>query len=180
MLAIQPALITGYYRCHNCGRDVRRTRRVRRFRLCDECLAVVAIPDDLPAGSEEQLRAGGEFWAWYSDMEKRYPAKRVHRVSARPLVAYSLDAYWPTCECGRRRKELGRGTPGVFGGPFGRWCPVCDARQSVESLANFATKLYPDRDDEEWLDLLYQSHREAFEVGVLPDYWFELRRRRDI
>jgi hypothetical protein len=47
----------------------------------------------------------------------------------------------------------------------------------VESVFEMAGSIMPDRDDEDWLDLLYKSQGEAFEIGVLPDYWYELKYR---
>ena len=45
----------------------------------------------------------------------------------------------------------------------------------VESTIRQADKIHSDWGDEEWLDLLYQSFPRAFELGVLPGYWYELK-----
>jgi hypothetical protein len=67
------------------------------------------------------------------------------------------------------------GQPGVFGGPYAQYCPTCDAKRTIESMFKMAPRLMPGRDEEEWLDVLYRSHREMFDSGLLPDYWFELK-----
>jgi hypothetical protein len=41
------------------------------------------------------------------------------------------------------------------------------------AVAGPATEfLHLDRDDEDWLDSLQKTMPEAFELGILPDYWF--------
>lgn len=178
---MQLVLIAGYYRCQACGRDVSGVRKTRRFWLCDECWAALVAPayeaeaDWQDQG--EQWQAMGTFWSWYTDMERRYPLP-LHSVNrrAKPERLRVPDDYYPLCECGRPRQVTPFGKPGLFGGPFGRYCDVCDARKSVESIVAMADKIAPARDDEEWLDLLWKSHRAAFDAGGLPDYWYELRR----
>lgn len=143
----------------------------------------------------EQRAKIAAYWEWYGKMEERYPAlgdrffhdphwrakqyaswgrgAKRERVSV-PLLA---DDYYPLCQCGNRREELAFGSfpPGLFGGPFRSLCPVCDARKSVAVLVDMADKLHPGWDDEDWLDALSRSHPRLFELGVLPDAWFEVR-----
>lgn len=78
---------------------------------------------------------------------------------------------------GRQEVSFARGKGGLFGGPFLEECPTCKARREVERNVRAGSWLHPEWDDEEWLDLLFQVMPDAFELGVLPDYWFELRRK---
>jgi hypothetical protein len=192
-------------RCHNCGRDVGRTRKTGRFWLCDECWEAIVpeIEGAIEAGSPEH-KANIRYHDWYNDMERRYPVGgrytfrsvdhlpipmernpfyrasqyRSWRSPAGPRLG--VASYYPACECGRERpvSQFITGGPqlSIFGPPRRHKCAVCDAREAVEAIAVMADKIHPDWDDEDWLDLLYQSHREAFRVGVLPNLWFELRR----
>jgi len=174
--ATQMKLISGYYRCHNCGRDVDHVHRVRRWRLCNDCYQAIVVPtrpDHRGELTDAIWQAREAFWTWYYEMEKKYPFHRSWSPSRRKLQR-DADAYWPFCQCGRRRKPLPFGQPGLFGGPYQKYCPVCDARFAVEATFRLANNM-PSRDDEDWLDLLYQSHREAFILGILPDYWYELK-----
>jgi len=163
-----------YARCQNCGRDVARTRRVRRFRLCDACYAAI-----VPADGDVQ--AVGRFWGWVAEMERRYPVPQPVRRSRR-VVTRDVGAYWPFCRCGAQRPESPFADPSAQGSLFGKarvgLCPRCEARAAVESAVRMAQGLHPDWDDEDWLDLLWRSHRQAFDLGVLPGLWFELRRSR--
>lgn len=52
-------------------------------------------------------------------------------------------------------------------------CQRCDDEMAVEALFNGRTAIFGG-DDEGALDRIYASHRELFERGVLPDYWFTL------
>jgi hypothetical protein len=179
--ASQLVLIAGCYRCDHCGRDVERTQKTRRFRLCDECWAQVVPDFEGEAFTEEQRAAIGRYWEWYWQIERRKPA-RYRPPKARPATP-SLrlaDSLYPVCECGEQRAEFGHAAEerGLFGGPFMQYCPVCQAKKDVEAIMRMAGAIHPDWDDEEWLDLLYKSHREAFALAVLPDYWYELRRKR--
>ena len=191
----QPALISGYYRCDNCGKDSENTRRTRRFRLCDECWTKIMpnwdqeqVKDRDPAwyaGTDdgERQRKIEAYWGWYWDMDQRKPS-RYRRRSRRELYAsflhdphsWSVDDYYPYCECGNRREVAGLGSPGIFGGPFARYCAICENRRRVDSIIEMTSAIHPDWDDEEWLDALYRIMPKAFETGVLPDYWFELKR----
>lgn len=40
-------------------------------------------------------------------------------------------------------------------------------------------KMHPDWDDEDWLDQLHKVMPRAFELGVLPDYWYELKAHKE-
>lgn len=180
-------LISGFYCCDDCGRLCDRLRKTARFRLCDACWERV-VPDipagvTVPDGSPEQ-EAIARYAEWREGMERRMPPRRSpgHAARSRPLggVALTADEFYPVCACGGRRRERMRGPrssrSGLFGGPFFDLCPVCDARRQVEGHVRAAGWLHPEWDDEEWLDLLWKVMPEAFELGVLPGYWFELRR----
>ncbi len=54
------------------------------------------------------------------------------------------------------------------------YCAHCDAKNSVEAFWRHKG-IFGDADDETILDRMQISHPEAFKLGVLPDYWFELR-----
>lgn len=180
-------LIPGYYRCQNCGRDVARVRRIRRFRICDDCWEAIVTPTHPDvrlrgvAGEDEIFAARDRFWGWISEMERRYPRPLSRSNGRRLHPQREADDYYPLCECGRPRQPFSLGgQPGLWGGPFQQYCPVCAAKGLVEAAFRLASGgVHPDWDEEDWLDLLYQSHREAFDLGILPDYWFELMRREN-
>lgn len=179
MIAEHLILIPGYYRCHNCGRTVDQVIKVRRFRLCPECYEAIVTPTS-PGKSggltKAEYEARANFWQWYSEMERRYPLKRNWQARPNHLMIADLDSFWPWCECGQPRKEYNlSAVRTLFGGIRAKYCPVCESRRTVESVVKVADKIHPDWDDEDWLDFLARSHPEAFELGVLPAYWFELR-----
>lgn len=122
------------------------------------------------------MKARESFWRWYAQMEKRYPyPARGGQNRGQSPIQRNTDSYYPLCECGNRRQELGWGESGLFGGPFLPYCPTCELKQQIECAWQLAHRVILERDDEDWLDLLYRSHREAFDSGLLPGYWFELR-----
>lgn len=184
----QPRLIPGYYRCDDCGELADRLRKTRRFRLCDACYErIVPVVDTIEArqiGSPEH-QAVTRYWEWFGEMDKRVPRRSEPGYKARtrqPLApTRTADELHPLCACGRPREvsAIARTTSGggLFGGPFHRECAVCEARGQVERVVEFTAKLHPEWDDEDWLDHLYRVFPEAFRVGVLPDYWYELRGR---
>lgn len=199
----QLELISGFYRCHACGRNVPETRQIRRWRLCPECWKRIAPAEE----NREEVR---RFWEWHFEMEERYPlsgkwyrfrpvdtlpdglsfnhfdlqAASVHGSPGRfkalnqPYEMYTADSFYPLCECGEERPEYEHGrVVSLFGKMRAPKCPTCTAKQNVESVFGMREGLHPGWDDEEWLDLLFRSHPEAFEVGVLPDYWYELKEK---
>lgn len=188
MSTLQPNLIDGFYRCHNCGHDVERVLKTRRFRLCLACYAAIVEPTNpgkngsLADGSltEEEYGARAAFWQWYSQMEKRYPIGRnwsKKGVLSLPL-AYAGRDYYPFCACGNRKREMtlfAGGITGLFGGPFMDKCPICEAKATVESMFVMREAIFRDKDEEEILDQLLKTFPEIFKLRVLPDYWFELR-----
>lgn len=187
-VAEQLTLFADRFRCDDCGGLVERLRKTRRFRLCDACyerVVPVFAPDErIQAGSPE-WEANRRYWEWYDEMEQRVP-RRVepgHAARARKPAApqRTPDELYPLCDCGRPREvnTIGRmmGRGGLFGGPFHRECAVCEARGQVEGVVDFMSGIHPEWDDEDWLDHLWRVFPKAFEVGVLPDYWYELRRR---
>lgn len=177
----QPALITGLYRCDNCARDVDAVVKERRFRLCPDCWTEIVEPiapgksGDL---TEAEYRARDAYWKWYYEMERLRPTTQNYKKGTAPALAYSAEDLYPYCECGRQRRVMMLGTPGLFGGPFGQYCEACEARREVESIFRMAPAIWPGRDEEDILDLLQRANPKAFELGVLPDYWFELRLRQ--
>lgn len=184
----QPALLPEPFFCHNCRQFVPHAQRTRRFWLCDTCWAAI-----MPAWAQqegggwsaetpEQYATIGAYWEWYGQMEALYPTRRGRpgAKAARRPVLRTTDSYWPYCECGQERVEYAfayKGVPrSLFGGTRAAYCPTCEARRSVEGYMGMADRIHPDWDDEAWLDALYQMTPAAFKLGVLPDYWFELRR----
>lgn len=187
-MASQPSLIPGYFRCDRCGGDAERVTRYRRFRFCPACVEEI-VPSAAPARggdgvirTEEERDENRRFWDWYWDVGHDLRPTKYHppgRGAVEPVR--SSDAFYPLCDCGRPRavNEIGRahgGGGGLFGGPFNRECPYCEARGQVERAVAFTARIHPEWDDEDWLDHLYRVFPEAFRVGVLPDYWYELRR----
>lgn len=172
----------GYF-CQNCRQTVPHTQRTRRFWLCDACWAAVvpAWTDERIAENSQEQRQVAAYWSWYHEMERLYPARRG-KPSRKGGVAPSrtTDSYYPLCECGRERKEYefaGSTAPrSLFGGSRAKYCPMCEARRSVEGYLNMSAAIHPDWDDETWLDMLYRVMPAAFALGVLPDYWYTLRR----
>lgn len=177
----QLQLFAGYYRCDDCGRTTDRVRRTRRFRLCDACYGRV-VPEmqtiTMSMMGRPAHEANARYWAWYEEMERRRPSRYSPPVKSPVVVARPTDQFYPLCACGGRRQEMSstRGRRGLFGGPFLPECPTCRAKREIEGHVRAGSWLHPDWDDEEWLDLLYQVMPEAFELGVLPDYWYELQR----
>ena len=188
MEAIQPHLIAGFYRCDDCGRLCDRLRKTRRFRLCDDCYEriVPRIIGDVKVvhGTPEQ-QAMTRYWEWYDEIDRRVPQRRQAGYTAatrRPgEPTPDTDEIYPYCECGemRRQNTIGRSSRrqlSLFGGPFFDLCPACEAKRAVDEHVRATSWLHSEWDDEEWLDLLWRVMPDAFELGVLPGYWFELRR----
>lgn len=181
-----PRLFPGHYRCDRCNRDVDAISRYRGWRLCSRCVERI-VPSVHPlrggdgvVNTEPERAEMLRFVAW-DERRRRWKPKRYR--PARPLVEAQhfddSDSYFPLCECGAPREEYAftRRPRGLFGGPFQSLCPVCEARRMVEDVTSPRWQaIHPDWGDEDWLDHLYRSFPEAFEVGVLPDYWYKLRR----
>ncbi len=184
-------LIDGYYHCANCDREVAHVQREHGFWLCDECWEHIVPPEirrgddpDFRIKTPAQIAAMERYWEWYGDMVKRHRpyhddfARTRRYLSWRPTsVALDDDSLIPVCACGEMREPLRFTTMpgGLFGGPFAKYCPRCEARRSVETLAEMAANIHPEWDDEDWLEALWASHWRAFDLGILPDYWFQLR-----
>ena len=184
-MATQPVLISGFYHCDGCGRmDAESIVRYKGRRLCLACVAQLVPSCDPLHGGDGVVRTEAEreelaaFWDWYWESHRtrrpRYSSPR--KPLERPKR--TADEYYPVCDCGRQRAtaKFGRGAVGLFGGPFMKECPVCRARHEVEGHVGATLWLHPEWDDEEWLDLLWRVMPEAFELGVLPGDWFDLRR----
>ncbi len=188
IVAIQSTLIPGFYRCHNCGCDVESIRKFRRWRLCATCWSQIIEPTQpgyTGPLSDELWQARENLWALVGKMEMRYPTKWNWTKNGRNgdakwlrARAREVDDWWPFCACGRLRQAYHHGYDGqlgLWGGPFEGLCEICEARETVRYVFETGPRLVPGRDEEEWLDILQASHPEAFELGVLPDYWFELK-----
>lgn len=78
----------------------------------------------------------------------------------------------PYCErCGSAHSRLYEMLPGRV--DYWSKCQRCADEESVEALWRHRG-IFGDDDVETILDRIYKSHRELFERGVLPDYWFKL------
>lgn len=170
------SLLSGYYHCQYCGATVDHVRRERRWWLCDACYAAI-VPDFEVVTTEVERNRNRQYIAWREVMERRYPAvyspPRSHVAAQMP----SIDEVWPYCECGAEREEsrMGGQDISLFGRRRQQYCPVCEAKRQIESVYNMMLHLHDDWDDEDWLDYLERYYSRAFEVGVLPDYWFKLK-----
>lgn len=169
------------YRCQDCGQEVASLRKIHRFRICDACWQSLSLDEILDVriarNDRERLQIAGRFWGWYHRMEQRWtrPRPQVHR----PRPPRQVDEFLPYCErCGADTPEYAfDDRRSLFGGPRHRLCPECEAIAASELIYRMAGTLHPDWDDEDWLDLLYRSHPAAFEIGVLPGRWFEIKLR---
>ena len=178
-------LFPGFYRCDRCRRDVEHVDRYRGWRLCPRCVEAIVPSVSALRGGDNTIRPEKEryenmMYVEWDERRRKYQPKRyasAHKPKAGPLR--KTDAFHPLCDCGREREALSFVRPeeaGLFGGPFMKECPVCRARREVEDTVKATSWLHPEWDDEEWLDLLYKVIPGAFDLGVLPDYWYELRR----
>jgi len=172
-----------YACCQNCGRGFDQLYRVRRFRVCAECYARIVPPFERAQTRDEVLRMG-EFWDWFSQMEERYPVpKPVRRHLRNWQDETDIGAFYPLCrQCGAETPEYDFALEyrvSLFGKPRAAFCPRCSAEMELETIYRHLTRDHPEWDDEDCLDWLYQSrfYRAMFEIGVLPDFWFELRSR---
>ena len=90
-------------------------------------------------------------------------------------LSRTIQLQIPLCErCGcshNRRYEHGYTN-------FMLYCQKCDDELSVEAFFNHKG-IFGDDDDEQILDRIYRSHREVFERGVLPTYWYELKQKKE-
>ena len=59
---------------------------------------------------------------------------------------------------------------------YADFCPRCEAEISVEALWTHRG-IFGTDDAETALDRMYKAQRKLFDMGVLPDYWFELKSR---
>lgn len=190
--SVQLDLIAGYYHCDNCERMVARVRRTRRFRLCDECWRTI-VPDYIEIPTQDGVRSSAwmeqwsqereriaAYWEWHHAMEAKHPP---HYTAPKPIPDWRTamaepDSLNPLCACGRQRepmKYMAAGATGLFGGPFRSQCAVCEGKAAVKVVFNAAAKIHPDWNDEDWLEDFWQRQRNLYDIGVLPDYWFELR-----
>jgi hypothetical protein len=94
-------------------------------------------------------------WAWHARQNLK-----VHQMSL---------PYCERCGCAHDRQYE------MLPGRLDYWskCQRCADEESVEALWRLKG-IFGNDDAEAILDRLYKSHRELFERGVLPDYWFEL------
>lgn len=190
----QLALIAGLHRCDNCERTVERVRSERGYWLCDACFAAIVPAEgiDLEAGQRRDAdwhaATQGErekiaaYFRWRRSMEQRKPLPVQAAVRPQPAVDAGGDEDWPLCACGQLREPMrwvppGRKSAGLFGGPYRQHCKVCEIKLRVQAHHDMLRGgVNHEWDDEQWLDSLEQIMPAAFELGVLPDYWFRLRR----
>lgn len=187
------ALITGYHRCDNCGREVEHVQRERGYWLCDACWTVIVPPQDIAlvagqkrdavwrAATQTERKKIAAYILWLRNMQVRKP--QPVQQSARPASVQQAggDEDWPFCACGQSREPMrwvppGRQINSLFGGPYRQHCLVCEAKLRVQVHYDLLLNgIHPGWDDEQWLDSLEQLMPEVFKLGVLPDYWFRLR-----
>jgi hypothetical protein len=113
------------------------------------------LPEDLQLNWERQLRTIGQW-----------------KESARVFLLEAKQISMPFCErCG----EVHTHQYNEKIGGFKPQCRYCDAKTSVETFWRLR-KIFEGQDDETILDGIEKSHPHLFQLGVLPDYWFELKR----
>lgn len=174
----QATLISGFYRCQNCGSDVPSVSKVRRFRFCEGCYREVVEPTlpgvEITDQNSPVIEARMRYWERIRSIEARHPKSKAGN-KPKKFAPPSIDPFWPFCRrCGAKTKErLFSSARSLFGRSRSAYCPMCEAKSGVEAVFKMASTI--ERDEEEWLDVLYKSHREAFDLGVLPDYWYELK-----
>jgi hypothetical protein len=101
----------------------------------------------------------------------RPPAPRAPYTS--PFETRQLAM--PVCpRCGLPHVRLYTSLAGVV--DYETYCLRCDEELTVESFWRMR-KIWDGLDVEDLLDKFYRSHRDLFEHGTLPDYWFELMRK---
>ncbi len=181
-------LIAGYFHCDGCGRtDAERIIRYHGRRLCAPCVERIVPSADPLRGGDGQARTDAEraevaaFWGWLHTSQSARPARySPPRRAGEP--ARPADECYPLCDCGRPREaaRFSRRAGGLFGGPFLKECVICRMRREVSQTVESTAWLHPEWDDEEWLDLLYKVMPAAFELRVLPDYWYDLRRESTV
>lgn len=84
------------------------------------------------------------------------------------VVAYRL----PVCDrCGKLVDVRNS-----WNGQYASRCARCEGELTVESLYSMQG-IFGTLDDEEIFERVECSHPELFKIGVLPDYWYQLRIR---
>lgn len=115
-----------------------------------------------------------------SGLELRYPVRRSknaqynrwHKSAREKLTRHQMSL--PICRrCGAGHNRTMELLPGMV--QYHDTCQRCADETTVESFFRHRGVFGGD-DIEGIMDRLYASHRELFERGVLPDYWFELMR----
>lgn len=161
--------------CHRPADELRQVHPKYVWRACQDCCAQYAPPQEwgTPAwrllSYEVRAAAVERETALRERMVKpmRFqPARRHIAVTER---AYQINI--PVCvRCGRVHERFLFAT-------YAHYCQRCDDEFSVETILKFQT--VRGMDDETFLDFLYQSPRwrELFDRGVLPDYFFKLKRQ---
>ena len=143
-------MFSGYYRCHNCGRDVVEVRKTHHWRLCYECWTAI-VPDfggRRAAETQAERDRIEAYWAWYWDMKRKHPPLRSWHP--RHNVPLNIAPFWPYCvDCGAETPEYEFSSElSLFGRHRAQRCPVCEAKCAVESVFAMAGKIMLDRDDE--------------------------------
>lgn len=112
------------------------------------------LPPDLQLNWERQLRTIGQW-----------------KESARVFLLEAKQLSMPFCErCGAAHDHRYNKVGG-----FKPQCHHCNAKTSVETFWRMRA-IFAGQDDETILDSIEKSHPHLFTLGVLPDYWFELKR----
>jgi hypothetical protein len=118
----------------------------------------------------------GQFWDWYGAMEKQYPTPIPVYRPRQTQLQRNVAEFVPECPvCGRVRDEFAPAQDiSLWGKP--RQCQYCAMRGQMRSAFRLMFLSHPTWDDEDALDWLYQHYPQAFQLGILPNYWFEMRR----
>jgi hypothetical protein len=155
-------------------------RKYRVYRLCPTCWREIVPehPPDYAAKAEdtEAIAANQRYWAWRWEIDKRHArGQATHRNAPRDPDPPPGN-YNPHCQqCGALTEEYDFSpTHSLFGKSRHYLCPVCEARETVETVWKWHDKVHPDWNAEQWLVLLRRAFPQAFAVGVLPDYWHAL------
>ena len=114
-----------------------------------------------------------------SGLELRNPIRRS-RMRQFNVMAWKAQqalqvhqARLPYCErCGCAHDRAYEMLPGRV--DYWTKCQRCADEEAVESFWNMLG-IFGGDDDEAILDRIYKSHKELFDRGVMPDYWFKLK-----
>ena len=144
----------------------------RKVAICRECSIDNPFPLDV-------LDENGDYLPSASSTERErvvmFTQQIVEASRKRRNIVYggirlgpmARQLSMPVCErCGKAHDNW-------IIGDYSSYCQRCNDELSAESLYGMR-KIFGDDDIETILDRVYRSHKELFERGVLPDYWFKL------